>query len=163
NWNVRICRPHVGLRLDPKPASNFECSLYKARITRSRAGWTFPHHFNFAFDAGLARRFSYGPPQLVFDVLKACAVNRSEIDFHRSIRGNRVYGNPPSNPSKIERTARTPRTGTAESVNGRGHRLHRIWPAEIRPTVTAGTGHAHAKSPASQTLICDPLEARAVD
>src|SRR5262245_18249619 len=48
-------------------------------------------------------------------------------------------------------------------MDRRRHRLDGIRPAEVCPTVAAGTGHAHAESPASQRLMRDALKPGSID
>src|SRR5215471_16238722 len=52
---------------------------------------------------------------------------------------------------------------SAKDVDRGGHRLNRVRPAKVGPTVTAWACHPDSESPASQRLIRHALKSAAVD
>ena len=55
------------------------------------------------------------------------------------------------------------KTRACKFVNHRAYRMHRVWFAEIRPTVATRTQYVNSETAAAERLLRDPLQASDID
>src|SRR5688572_3421720 len=88
--------------------------------------------------------------------------SRAEIDMNDCFPGNGVDSDTTLDDTNVERRSGTT-SRTHEVVNGVRHRMNRVRPPEVRPTVTARSGHANTIAATPEPLIRDAMHTSAVE
>src|SRR5262245_38977448 len=138
--------------------------LNHVRLRRSPARGPLPHQFDATLDRSGGCSFIHYGAKMQLHVVEIVWSDRTQVHFGHGIGCNGIHRDSAAqNADVVRRPRTTAETAAGEMMHGRRHGMNGIWPAEIGPTVTSGTRHANAKSPASQCLVRDALNPSAIE